>query len=156
MLEQMSSDLDETVRMVLQQRAIEHYLGPTGVVTIPYGSAEIRVETRVAAGQSIVSVTADVLSEIGTDEQLELPVLRAMNERNRSAPFGRFSYDLERGTIVAEYEILAGSMQDEELMNAVTAVARLADDHDDVLQSELGVGLRASDRLGREPVHQGF
>jgi hypothetical protein len=37
-------------------------------------------------------------------------------------------------------------LQDSEFMNALTTVARLADDHDDVLVRELGHGRRAADR----------
>jgi hypothetical protein len=37
-------------------------------------------------------------------------------------------------------------MQDSEFMNALTTVARLADDNDDLLMAELGHGRRGSDR----------
>jgi Putative bacterial sensory transduction regulator len=69
-----------------------------------------------------------------------------LNERNRTLPYGKFFFDPAAGEIHVEYELLGDDLQESEIINALTTVARLADDHDDVLVGELGHGRRAADR----------
>ena len=80
-----------------------------------------------------------------TDEE-EFRLLRSLNERNRTLPYGKFFFDAAAGEIHVEYELLGDELQDAEFVNALTTVARLADDHDDVLMDEVGHGRRAADR----------
>jgi hypothetical protein len=148
--------LVEEVRLIFQRRGISYGALAADELIVHHGSADVVVSFSSSGGRSVISVSADVLShcEIAPHEQLR--ALRSLNDRNRSLSFGKFLLNMEAGTIALRYELLADSLQDEELLNALASVARAADDHDDVLQAELGTGLRASDRSGRELAIQAF
>lgn len=139
----------EQVRLILQARGIEYHVSPSHEIHIDYGSARVEVAFRSAAGETIIRVLALVLDELEIDDEVEFRILRSLNDRNRTLPFGKFVLDRERAEVQVEYEILGDHLQDPEFMTALTAVAGLADDHDDLLQSEFGTGRRAADRHGR-------
>lgn len=113
---------------------------------LPHGSAEVILEFDDLGGGAVIRVSAVVLDELDVDEEREEVALRALNDRNRSLRFGKFTWESATRQIRLEYDLLGDYLQPEELMNAVAAVARLADDHDDLLRDELGSGRRASDR----------
>jgi hypothetical protein len=142
--------LVDEVRLVLQRHGVEYDALSPDELRIHHGSAEVQLACQTGA-RSIVSLSSEVLSECHIPEGGHLRALRSLNDRNRSLSFGKFFYDAESRTIVLRYDLLAEHMQDEELLHALFAVAQTADDHDDLLQSELGTGLRASERSGREP-----
>lgn len=146
----MQSLVDE-VRLVLQRHGVEYDALSPDELRIHHGSADVQLTCSTGA-RSVVSLSSDVLSECDIREDGRLRALRGLNDRNRSLSFGKFFYDEEARTIVLRYDLLADHMQDEELLHALYAVAQTADDHDDLLQSELGTGLRASERSRREPV----
>ena len=87
-----------------------------------------------------------MLDELELAPEEESTALRALNDRNRSVRFAKFMLEQGAGSITLEYDLLGDYLQPEELINAVTAVAQMADDHDDLLREELGGGRRAADR----------
>jgi hypothetical protein len=145
----------EQVRLALQARGFEYVVDADDRLTIDYGSARISTVVKAVGDSAVVRVDACVLDGVRPDVVDELHVLRSLNERNRAAPYGKFSYDAERSEIVVEYELLGDHLQDPEFLNALTTVAQLADDHDDLLQRELGIGRRAADRGGAAPASAG-
>ena len=96
-------------------------------------------------------ISACVLDEVDLATRTSSALLRSLNERNRSLPYGKFFFDRPRGEIQVEYELLGDHLQDAEFMNALTTVAELADDHDDLLKQELAtvVGPPTADRRAR-------
>jgi hypothetical protein len=141
-----ASTLD-LARLALQAHAIEYEIEADDRLAVAYGSARLTIIVRRAVESSVMRVSACVLDELTVDDDLELRLLRSLNERNRTLPYGKFYFDRSRGQIHVEYELLGDDLQDSEFMNALTTVCRLADDHDDMLMSELGHGRRAADRL---------
>lgn len=146
----------DLVRLTMQRRGVSYELLAPDEFLVQHGSAEVRVTFQQSSAGGVIALSADVLSDCAIESGLELRVLRSLNERNRVVQFGKFFLDEDLRTVVLRHEILADVLQDEELLNALGAVARTADDHDDALQDELGTGLRASDRAGRSPVGQAF
>jgi hypothetical protein len=149
--------LVEVVRLILQRRGIDYDMTSTDEIRVRHGSADVCLSFSAGAGRSVISLSADVLSDCRVDAPEDHHrVLRSLNDRNRSLQFGKFFLDEDRAAIVLRYELLADHLQDEELLNGLVAVAQAADDHDDLLLSEFRTGLRASDRSGREPTEQAF
>lgn len=142
------TDLLDDVRLALQRSGIEYDLVAGGEeLRVTHGSAQVSL-TLPRGGRAVVTLASDVLSSCGIAPDDEPAALRALNDRNRALSFGTFFLDEHRDRIVLRYDLLAEHMQDEELLHALLAVAQSADDHDDILQRELGTGLRAQDRSG--------
>ena len=142
------SPITNTVLTLLARLGINAELEAGSLTRIHYGSAVVTLET--AENPATVAVRARVLAEVEiADSDSELRILRALNSRNARSRFGKFFLDREAAEITLEYEILGGFLQQEELLNALQAVAQTADDHDDLLIEELGTGRRASDIGGR-------
>ena len=141
-----TSTLD-LARLALQAHEIEYEIEADDRLAVAYGSARLTIIVRRAVESSVMRVSACVLDELTVDDELELRLLRSLNERNRTLPYGKFFFDPSAGQIHVEYELLGDDLQDSEFMNALTTVCRLADDHDDLLMAELGHGRRAADRL---------
>jgi hypothetical protein len=136
----------ELARLALQSHGIayEHEAGDRLVVD--YGSARLKIVVRRTGESSVMHVSACVLDAVAVSDDDELRLLRSLNERNRALPYGKFFLDPSTEEIHVEYELLGDHLQDAEFMNALTTVARLADDHDDLLMAELGHGRRGADR----------
>ena len=132
------------MRLALQERGISYELPGDDHLVIGYGSAEIGIRVRARGESTVIHIAACVLDEVTIEADQELLLMRGLNERNRTVSYGKFFF--ENGSIQVEYELLGDFMQDEEFISALTAIAQVADDHDDLLRSELGSGRRAADR----------
>ena len=142
------SSLTDTVLTMLARIGIDADLENGYLARIHYGSAAVTLE--IAANPATLAVRACVLADVKVaDADHELRILRTLNDSNSRSRFGKFVLDREAAEITLEYEILGGFLQQEELLNALQAVARTADDQDDLLIEELGTGRRASDVVGR-------
>ena len=140
---------------MLVQLEIDHEVEADHLARIQYGSAEVTVE--VAENPATVAVRACILGEVRAPEpDDELRILRSLNDLNNRSRFGKFFFDRDAGVIWLEYEILGTHLQADELLNALQAVAKTADDHDELLMEELGTGRRASDLVGRPEVAPSF
>ena len=142
----------ELARLALQAHGIAYELAADDRLEVDYGSARLSIIVRRTVESSVVHISACVLDAIELSAEDEFRVLRSLNERNRSLPYGKFFFDSTTGEIQVEYELLGDHMQDAEFMNALTTVAKVADDHDDILMAELGQGRRAADRKTSRPV----
>jgi hypothetical protein len=136
----------DLARLTLQAHDFAYDVEAGDRLAIDYGSARLSVLVRRTGESAVIRISACVLDEVEVEGNEELRLLRSLNERNRALSYGKFYYDPGAREIHAEYEILADDVQDSEFMNALTTVARLADDHDDLLMHELGHGRRATDR----------
>jgi Putative bacterial sensory transduction regulator len=143
-------EVAEQVRLTLQRRGVRFEEPANGRFRIQHGSADVDVEVRSSAGATVIKTSALVLDAMDADSETELRVLRSLNDRNRALPYGKFWFDAEKGEVAVEYDMLGDHLQDPELMTALVSIAGLADDHDDLLQEELGTGRRAADRAGRD------
>src|SRR4051812_27329948 len=143
-----NTNVATSVEVMLAERDVRYERRPGPTFAIPHGSAEIVIEFDDLAGGNVIQVSAIVLDEIELAPEAEEGALRAVNDRNRSLRFGKFVLHEGARKITLEYDLLADFLQPEELMNAVSAVAQMADEHDDLLGSELGSGRRAVDRVG--------
>ena len=134
------------VERALVERGIRFEHRDDSVLRIPHGSAEVFVGIDDLAGGTVIRVSALVLDELELEPEAEATALRALNDRNRTVRFAKFTLERGAGSIMLEYDLLGDYLQPEELINAVTAVAQMADDHDELLREELGGGRRAADR----------
>src|SRR3954451_6533292 len=136
----------QLVETTLAEREIRYDRRPGPVLHVPHGSAEGMIAVDDLAGGNVIRVSALVLDELAVDSDAENTVLKALNDRNRSVRFAKFVLDPDGTNIRLEYDLLGDFLQAEELINAVTSIAQMADDHDDLLRQELGSGRRAIDR----------
>ena len=134
------------VENTLTERAIRYALSDGPTVSVPHGSAEVSIEFDDLGGSTVVRVSAVVLDELDLRDGDDAGALRAINDRNRTLRFGKFVLEADSRRITLEYDLLGGFLQPEEVVNAVTSVAQMADEHDDRLLRELGSGRRAVDR----------
>lgn len=136
----------ELVEGILTDRELRFSRESGPIFRLPHGSAQVSLEFDDLGGGSVIRVSALVLDELEQNGDDDLSALRAVNDRNRTLRFGKFIWDAEKREIRLEYNLLGDWLQPEELMNALTSVAQMADAHDDLLQEELGSGRRAADR----------
>jgi hypothetical protein len=136
----------DIARLTLQSHDIAYEVEADDRLAIHYGSARLSVLIRRTGESAVIRMSACVLDEVAVQGDEELRFLRSLNERNRTLSYGKFFYVARQGEIHVEYEILADDVQRSEFMNALTTVARLADDHDEILLRELGQGRRVGDR----------
>jgi len=136
----------ELARLALQAHGLGYEIEADDRLGIDYGSARLTIVVRRTVESSVLHVSACVLDGVRVSDDGEFRLLRSLNERNRMLPYGKFFFDRTAGEIHVEYEVLGDDLQDSEFMNALTTVARIADDHDDILRGEVGHGRRAVDR----------
>jgi len=123
---------------------LRNNLGFTAVGTelrLRFSSALLIVGVRALGRQALVTVRSPVLRDIPdlTDRHA---ILGRLNDLNVASHFGKWAYYEEQGLIGLEYDLLGDDLQDEELLTALTTLARSADHVDDRLKDEFG-GLRA-------------
>lgn len=135
----------DLARLALQAHGFGYDLEANDRLTVDYGSARLSIVVTRTGDSSVMRVSACVLNDVSLSDEQEFRMLRSLNERNRTLPYGKFFFDAAAGEIHVDYELLADELQDSEFVNALTTVARLADDHDDVLMDEVGHGRRAAD-----------
>lgn len=117
------------------------------VIVTRFSSALVHLSFSAWGTQNLIHVHSEVLSNL--DPEVFRVAIEVVNELNRQSVFGRWVLH-GGGSITLESDLLGDFLQEEELMTTLTTMARLADHHDDRLQSVLG-GERAVD-LGRSPM----
>jgi hypothetical protein len=141
-----TADIHSLVEGALIERGIRFERREDAVLRIPHGSAEVLIGIDDLAGGTVIRVSALVLDELELVTEDDSTALRALNDRNRTVRFAKFMLERDLGNITLEYDLLGDFLQPEELINAIAAIAGLADDHDELLRDELGGGRRAADR----------
>lgn len=112
---------------------------------VPSGSAGVIISFDDWRDSStIVTLRAVVLEQVDDSDERRLKILEALNEKNRTAPFGCFYFDAERKYVVLDYQLLADHLQEPELLNALGALGVTADKLDDELREAIGSGVLAS------------
>lgn len=105
----------------------------------------VAIEFVHAGTQTLIELRSAVLSDVDVDVPGRENVLSEINIRNAASHIGKWVLYERTGVIAVEYDLLGDHLQEDELLTAVTAVARLADQGDDQLQRSLGTGRRAID-----------
>jgi antirestriction protein len=107
-----------------------------------FASAVVVLSFEQIGAQVVIALRAPVLSDVSPSSE---GVLAELNRRNCESHFGKWAYYASTEVIVVEYDLLGDHLQEDELMTAVAAIARLADEGDDALQQTLGTGRRAAE-----------
>lgn len=108
-----------------------------------FSSAMVLVGFIEMGAQVIVTLRAPVLSEVSSPPEGRERILTELNRRNCDTHFGKWAFYEDTRVIAIEYDLLGDHLQESELLTAVAAVGRLADQADDELKQRLGTGRRA-------------
>jgi hypothetical protein len=110
--------------------------------SLRFSSAVLHVTLATLGAQVLIQIRSNVLCDVA--EPSTEKVLAEVNRLNCGSLFGKWAYYVDERVVALEYDLLGDHLQEEELMTAVATVARLADRHDDLLQTEVG-GKKAVD-----------
>jgi hypothetical protein len=105
--------------------------------SLRFASAQLILGFATLGTQTLLTLRAPVLRNVPVDDQ-ELEILAALNELNRASHFGKWALYVEEKLVALEYDLLGDHLQENELMTALTALARLADQQDDILRRRFG------------------
>jgi type III secretion system-like peptide-binding chaperone len=108
-----------------------------GGYTMRFASTALRLGFTTMGHQTVIALRAPVLRDIPTASGFT-PLLTRLNELNCISHFGKWSFYASERLVVLEYDLLGDHLQENELMTALTTLARLADQQDDLLQREFG------------------
>lgn len=112
-----------------------------GGIFLRFSSAGVSIDLRPWGEQTLIHFSSPVLSEVAAETEV---VLREVNQLNKASHFARWVYYDDSQEIALEYDLLGDHLQENELMTALSSIARLADFQDDRLQQKLN-GRRAFD-----------
>lgn len=127
------------VAAILEANSLRWVETASGGVFLRFSSAGVAIEFVDWGTQTLIEISSNVLTGV---EGKTKEILREINALNMSSHFGRWVFYRDSSTISVEYDLLGDHLQENELMTALAAIARLADYHDDLLQKKLG-GVRA-------------
>lgn len=102
-----------------------------------FSSAVLLVGFTLIGRQTMITLRAPVLHEPLLPSGPST-LLTRLNELNCTSHFGKWTYYDSERLVMLEYDLLGDHLQENELMTALTALARLADRQDDLLQLEFG------------------
>lgn len=135
------SKTQRLVAEILEANGFE-FENAEGALQLRFASSRVQVIVDQLGAQTIVELRARVLREIPNVEEQAPAILRELNELNIQSRFCKWLLDESEREIDLEYDLLGDQLQQEELISALTLMARLADREDDALQKEFG-GVRA-------------
>ena len=101
-----------------------------------FGSAGVYIGFADAGGGTVVIVRAPIVQDLELDDAARQRLLERLNELNAGSYYTRLY--LHEKLVQAECDLPGEELQGAELMNALGAVARMADDLDDQLAAEFG------------------
>jgi hypothetical protein len=102
-----------------------------------FSSALLLVGFAQMGALTVVTLRAPVLRDVPLEGQRDF-VLARLNDLNCASHFGKWALYEEEGVVALEYDLLGDYLQENELMAALTTLARFADQQDDILQRRLG------------------
>ena len=143
-----SDDLRSTLEKMLKE-----YLGVDKLVTddegdYPIRSGSAKYYVRLSEGTpSLVRVYAQILVGVYSSPAL----YDRINRVNAVIQFGRLFHDGE--TVFAATELVADTIDPEELAEACHSIAQLADTYDDLFKQEFGGQRQFEDETLDEPVN---
>ncbi|OBK22394.1 T3SS (YopN, CesT) and YbjN peptide-binding chaperone 1 [Mycobacterium asiaticum] len=124
---------------ILEANALGWAETSSGELHLRFSSAAITIQLADWGAQTLIHISSQVLSGVAAGTKR---ILMELNELNMKSHFGRWVYYRDSRAIAVEYDLLGDHLQENELMTALAAVARVADYHDDALQQKFG-GARA-------------
>jgi hypothetical protein len=101
-----------------------------------FGSAGVYIGFGELGSSTVVIVRAPIVSDLQLDDAARQRLLERLNEHNAGGYYVRLY--LHDGVVQAECDLLGDALEGAELMSALGAIARLADDLDDQLVTEFG------------------
>lgn len=129
--------IQRQVAAILEANSLKWAESATGGMFLRFSSAGVSVEFVDWGTQTLIEISSHVLTGVQGKTR---EILREINDLNMNSHFGRWAYYRDSATIAVEYDLLGDHLQENELMTALAAVARLADHHDDLLQKKFGGG----------------
>lgn len=120
---------------ILEANSLSWSVTQTGGMYLRFSSAGVSIELAPWGLQTLIQISADVLTDIAATGRL---ARREANRLNAESQFCRWVYYRESRTISVEYDLLGDHLQENELMTCLAALARAADFHDDNLRDVLG------------------
>lgn len=108
-----------------------------GGLAMRFSSALLWLSFIVVGHQTVIALRASVLRRLPLESQSPA-LLARLNELNCNSHFGKWAFYSDDQLVTLEYDLLGDHLQENELMTAITRIARLADQQDDVLQKEFG------------------
>jgi T3SS (YopN, CesT) and YbjN peptide-binding chaperone 1 len=105
--------------------------------SLRFASAQLLLGFTALGAQTLITLRAPVLHNVllaGNTAAIHA----TLNELNCASHFGKWALYENENLIALEYDLLGDHLQEDELMTALTALARLADQQDDLLQQKFG------------------
>lgn len=100
-----------------------------------FSSALLLLGFTAVGHQTVITLRAPVLRNLPLASG-STTLLARLNELNCASHFGKWAFYGADSIVVLEYDLLGDHLQENELMTALTTLARLADQQDDLLQGE--------------------
>lgn len=104
--------------------------------SLRFSSAQLILGFARLGRQTLLTLRAPVLRNVPLTEASSIRT--SLNRLNCASHFGKWALYEEEKVIALEYDLLGDHLQEEELMTALTMLARLADQQDDMLQRQYG------------------
>lgn len=136
----MTDAIKRQVRAILESNGLR-WSEEDGGYTLRFASAALLLGFASVGQQTVIALRAPVLRDVPIASGSN-GLLARLNELNCESHFGKWAFYGNERLVVLEYDLLGDHLQENELMTALTTLARLADQQDDLLQREFG-GLRS-------------
>ncbi len=136
----MSNAIKRQVQAILESNGLR-WSEEDGGYTLRFASAALLLGFTSVGHQTVIALRAPVLRDVPIATG-STALLARLNELNCGSHFGKWAFYGNERLVVLEYDLLGDHLQENELMTALTTLARLADQQDDLLQREFG-GLRS-------------
>lgn len=121
---------------ILESNGLRWSEHPEGY-SLRFASAQLLLGFAPLGMQTLVTLRAPVLRNVPLEAE-DGAIHAALNDLNCASHFGKWAFYSEERLIALEYDLLGDHLQENELMTALTSLARLADQQDDVLQRRFG------------------
>jgi len=108
-----------------------------GGYAMRFASALLLLGFTEVGHQTVITLRAPVLRDVSSTSE-PTALLERLNDLNCASHFGKWAFYANERLVVLEYDLLGDHLQENELMTALTTLARLADQQDDLLQREFG------------------
>jgi hypothetical protein len=112
---------------------------------VPNGSTGVFIDFVEWGHGTLIGLRAIVLEQVDGSGDRKQKILEALNEKNRTVPFGCFYFDPSASLIVYDHHLIGDQLQAVELIAALAAIGSGADQMDDELRDAVGSGVRATD-----------
>jgi hypothetical protein len=132
----MSDAVRRQVMAILESNGLRCSQSDDGLA-MRFSSAMLLLGFTSVGHQTVITLRAPVLRDLPL-ASASTALLARLNELNCASHFGKWAYYGAEQLVVLEYDLLGDHLQENELMTALTTLARLADQQDDVLQREFG------------------